>query len=185
MRIIGIDPGSLITGSGIIDFTNGKFKLLEYDIIKLHSSEPMVIRLKKIYDFILKKIQVFKPDEFAIETAFYGKNVQSTMKLGQVRGAAIVAAMNKKLNIDEYSPREIKKSVTGSGSASKQQVLTIVKNILSIKENPKFFDASDALAIALCHYFTITNYSYRIFKSQNKKNSWKQFIEKNPDKIIN
>jgi crossover junction endodeoxyribonuclease RuvC len=135
LRIIGIDPGSVVTGSGIIEYTEGKIKLLEYDIIKLRSSELMSVRLKKIFDFIIHKIHKFNPTEFAIETAFYGKNAQSTLKLGQVRGAAIIAGMNENLHIEEYSPREIKKSVTGSGSASKQQVLTIVKNILSIREN--------------------------------------------------
>ena len=184
MRIIGIDPGSVVTGSGIIEFSDGKIRLIEYDTLRLYSTEPMPFRLKKIFDFISVKIQQFHPGEFAIETAFFGKNIQSTLKLGQVRGAAIIAAMNNKINIDEYSPREIKKSVTGTGSASKQQVLTIVKNILSIKENPKFFDASDALATALCHYFRITNFTDRLTILKNKKSSWKYYIEKHPEKIL-
>jgi len=184
LKIIGIDPGSQITGSGIIEFANGKISLIEYDIIKLSSRDPMSIRLKKIYDFILKKISKYKPDEFAIETAFYGKNVQSTMKLGQVRGAAIIAAMNKKLNIEEYSPREVKKYVTGSGAASKQQVLTIVKNILSIRVSPKFFDASDALAIAICHYFNLTSTGRKFGITTKEKSSWKSFVDKHPEKIL-
>jgi crossover junction endodeoxyribonuclease RuvC len=174
----------MITGSGIIEFSNGKISLLNYDVIKQSSREAMTKRLKNIYDFILKKITIYKPNEFAIETAFYGKNIQSTMKLGQVRGAAIIAAMNKKLNIGEYSPREVKKSVTGSGAASKQQVFTIVKNILSVKINPKFFDASDAIAIALCHYFKIINGGSKFDFTKKKKTSWKEFVENHPEKIF-
>jgi crossover junction endodeoxyribonuclease RuvC len=187
LRVIGIDPGSVITGTGIIEISGNKIYLIEFDILKMKSKEPMVKRLKKVYDFCLTKISKYKPEEFAIETAFYGKNIQSTMKLGQVRGAAIIAAMNKNLNISEYSPREVKKSVTGNGASSKQQVLSIVKKILSIKERPEFYDASDALSIALCHYFYMTR-NYQIAQSMGnrklKKTGWKEYIESNPGKIL-
>lgn len=187
MRVIGIDPGSVITGTGIIEISGGKIYLVEYDTLKMSSKEPMKNRLKKVYDFCIKKISLFHPDEFAIETAFYGKNIQSTLKLGQVRGAAIVAAMNKKLNVGEYSPREIKKSVTGNGASSKQQVLSIIKSILAIKEKPKFFDSSDALSIALCHYFCISRnvqFSGKGFTGRKNKSGWKEFVESNPEKIL-
>jgi crossover junction endodeoxyribonuclease RuvC len=186
--IIGIDPGSVITGTGIIEISGNKISLLEFDTLKMSSKEAMSDRLKKVYDFCISKIIKYKPNEFAIETAFFGKNIQSTLKLGQVRGSAIVAAKNYKLKISEYSPREIKKSVTGNGASSKQQVLSIVKSILSIKEKPKFYDASDALSIALCHFFCISRNTLYPVELKNKistKTGWKEYIDKNPGKILN
>lgn len=181
MRIIGIDPGSVITGVGVIEIKNGYYKVLNYDAIKMSSKTPMPIRLKSIYDFCLKKIKVYKPEQLAIETAFFGKNIQSTMKLGQVRGAVMVASLNSGVDVFEYSPREVKKSVTGNGSSTKQTVETYIKNILSLKVNRMLNDTSDALAIALCHHYNSDNkISY---KPNRKKTNWKDFIEKNPDKI--
>lgn len=188
MRIIGIDPGSIVTGIGIIDYEQDKLRLIEFDSIKLNSREPLSDRLKQIYDKCLKKINRFKPDEFAIETAFYGKNIQSTLKLGQARGVAIIAAANAKLKISEYSPREVKKSVTGSGASSKQQVRYMVKNILSIKEDPLFMDSTDALAVALCHYYFIEDCiktgNLKRKRNNSKQKTWKDFIEKNPHRLI-
>jgi crossover junction endodeoxyribonuclease RuvC len=187
MKIIGIDPGSIVTGIGIIEYKHSKLKLIEYDAINLSSKEPLTARLKQIYDKCLVKIKKFKPDEFAIETAFYGKNIQSTLKLGQARGVAIISAVNSNLKISEYSPREIKKSVTGSGASSKQRVQFMVKNILSIKEDPLFIDSTDALAVALCHYYFIENTIKTGKKKKkyfSKKNDWKEFIEKNPERLI-
>ena len=188
MRIIGIDPGSIVTGIGIIECKQGNIRLIEYDSIKLNSKEHLTVRLKQIYDKCLEKIKKFKPDEFAIETAFYGKNIQSTLKLGQARGVAIIAAANSSLNISEYSPREVKKSVTGSGASSKQNVRFMVKSILSIKEDPLIIDSTDALAVALCHYYFIDNAlrtsSKKKKKNYSKKSDWKDFIEKNPDRLM-
>lgn len=182
MRIIGIDPGSVVTGVGVIEFRNGCYKVLNYDALKMSSKTPMPKRLKSIYDFCLKKIKLFKPEELAIETAFFGKNIQSTMKLGQVRGAVMVASLNSGINVFEYSPREVKKSVTGNGSSNKQTVETYIKNILSLKVNRMLNDSSDALAIALCHHYNSENKTS--FKPSRKKTNWKDFIEKNPDKVF-
>lgn len=181
MRIIGIDPGSVVTGVGVIEFRNGIFNVLNYDAIIMSSKTPMPKRLKTIYDFCLKKIKVFKPEQLAIETAFFGKNIQSTMKLGQVRGAVMVASLNSGVEVFEYSPREVKKSVTGNGSSTKQTVETYIKNILSLKVNRMLSDSSDALAIALCHHYNIENKTS--YKPSRKKTNWKDFIEKNPDKV--
>lgn len=181
MRIIGIDPGSVVTGVGVIEFRNGIFNVLNYDAIIMSSKTPMPKRLKTIYDFCLKKIKVFKPEQLAIETAFFGKNIQSTMKLGQVRGAVMVASLNSGIDVFEYSPREVKKSVTGNGSSTKQTVETYIKNILSLKVNRMLSDSSDALAIALCHHYNIENKTS--YKPSRKKTNWKDFIEKNPDKV--
>jgi crossover junction endodeoxyribonuclease RuvC len=181
MKIIGIDPGSVVTGVGVIEFINGKYKVLDYDALIMSSKTEMPTRLKTIYDFCIKKINLFKPDQLALETAFFGKNIQSTLKLGQVRGVIMIASMNSGVDVFEYSPREIKKSVTGSGASTKQTVQTYIKNILSIKVNKILNDSSDALAIALCHYYNGTNKI--IYKSSGKKTNWSDFIAKNPDKI--
>jgi crossover junction endodeoxyribonuclease RuvC len=184
MRIIGIDPGSVITGIGVIEIINGSVKVLDYDAIKMSSKQSIPSRLKKIYDFCSSKIKKYKPDDMSVETAFFGKNIQSTLKLGQVRGAVIVSALNSGLNVSEYSPREIKKSVTGNGASSKTQVQDYIKKILSMKDDRILNDSSDALAIALCHYYNSTNVMSVSLKSTGGKNNWKDFVEKHPEKIL-
>ncbi|MFZ4591089.1 MAG: crossover junction endodeoxyribonuclease RuvC [Ignavibacteria bacterium] len=181
MIIIGIDPGSVVTGVGVIESINGVFKVLDYDALFMSSKTPMPVRLKTIYDFCIKKINLFKPNQLALETAFFGKNIQSTLKLGQVRGVIMVASMNSGVDVFEYSPREIKKSVTGNGASTKQTVQIFIKNILSMKVNKILNDSSDALAIALCHHYNGTNKV--IYSARTKKTNWKDFIDKNPDKI--
>ncbi len=188
MRILGIDPGSVVTGIGIVDLKNdSEVKLVCYDAISLNPKSEITARLKNIYDNCVKIIKKYKPDELAIETAFYGKNIQSTLKLGQARGVVIIAALNMGLTISEYSPREIKKSVTGNGSASKEQVQFMIKKILKIKVNPDFIDSSDALAVALCHRFALEKPPVipKIKKRKSTlKNQWNDYILKNPDKIL-
>jgi len=181
MIILGIDPGSLITGIGIISCTAGKAGLVDFDAVVLNSKEPLTKRLKVIYDVCIEKIKKYKPDELAIETAFFGKNIQSTLKLGQARGVAIIAAVNSNVSVSEYSPREVKKSITGNGAASKEQVKYMVKRILEIKEEPEYIDSTDALAIALCHHYYLQT---AIKSTGKKKTGWKQFIELNPDRVI-
>lgn len=181
MIILGIDPGSVITGIGIIHCNGDKIKLIELDAVVMKSKDALTKRLKIIYDKCIEKIDKFKPDELAIETAFYGKNIQSTLKLGQARGVAIIAALNSNMNISEYSPREVKKSVTGTGSASKEHVKNMVKRILELKDEPAYIDSTDALAVALCHHYNLQNV---IVKTGKKKNDWKKFLEANPDRVI-
>ncbi|MBV6479447.1 MAG: Crossover junction endodeoxyribonuclease RuvC [Ignavibacteria bacterium] len=183
MKIIGIDPGTTTTGIGIIEFLYGNCSLIFYDALHLNSRDSLHSRLKKIYDECMNCIKKYKPDEFAIETAFYGKNIQSTLKLGQARGVAIIAALNSNLNIAEYSPREIKKSVTGRGAASKEQVQYMVKSILSVKRTKITTDSSDAIAVALCHYYSLQN-NLKRHATAKKENTWESFIEKNPEKIL-
>lgn len=183
MRIIGIDPGTTVSGMGIIEYCENKVYLIHYHSLNLDSKESLPERLKKIYDECLSCIEKFKPDEFAIETAFYGKNIQSTLKLGQARGVAIIAALNSNLKISEYSPREVKKSVTGNGASSKEQVQYMVKSILAAETNTMETDSSDALAVALCHYYNSQN----VFTNGHSKKinkTWKVFIEHNPERIF-
>lgn len=183
MRIIGIDPGTSVTGIGIIDHDNGYTSLVHYDIINLNAKHPLPERLKKIYDACLECISKHKPDEFAIETAFYGKNIQSTLKLGQARGVAIIAALNSNLRICEYSPREVKKSVTGNGASTKEHVKYMVRSILSLKSETLSLDTTDALAVALCHFYCTQNL-FSNGKVKSNGSSWKSFVEKNPERII-
>ncbi|MEO8446982.1 MAG: crossover junction endodeoxyribonuclease RuvC [bacterium] len=183
MRIIGIDPGTVVTGIGIVEYSDDGIFLVHYDCINLNSKDPLPERLKKIYDECLHCIAKYSPSQFAIETAFYGKNIQSTLKLGQARGVAIIAALNSNLTISEYSPREIKKSVTGNGASSKEQVQYMVKSILSLKELIMMTDSSDAIAVALCHYFNNQNL-IPTGSNGRKSNSWKYFAEQNPERII-
>ena len=178
MIILGIDPGTIITGYGIIKYDKNVFSVVNSGIIKLPSSSPIPLRLKIIHEKICGIINRYSPDEFAIETAFYGKNVQSAMKIGYARGVAILAAVLNDLPTSEYSPREVKKAVVGRGSATKEQVGYMIRSILNIETNNMKVDETDALAISLCHCFRM--------KSPSKKNlSWKQFAEVFPDRIIN
>lgn len=180
MVILGVDPGTLFTGYAVISGVNERLEILCSDIIKIPSKNKFPMRLKQIYDKLVEVIDTYNPDEFAIETAFYGKNVQSTLKLGHARGVSILAAVNKQIPTTEYSPREIKKSVVGLGSASKEQVRYMVCQVLKIKSLPKQLDISDAIAVALCHHNRLMN---GVSKSSISK--WEDYVEKNPARVRN
>ena len=188
MIILGVDPGTLVTGFGVIDTERGKHHVLGFDVIKNSGDKTMPIRLKHIYDRLCEVIEKFHPDEFAIETAFYGKNAQSALKLGHARGVAILAAVNRQIPTAEYSPREVKKSVTGNGAAAKHQVQYMVMAQLKLREAPKLYDATDALAVALCHSYRVQN--GKIKSSGSKKTSgkthknWSNFIHTHPERIV-
>lgn len=178
MIILGVDPGTNLTGFGIIKQDGSSFILIKNGLIKLSSNNSLPDKLVMIYDELLNLIKLYKPDQFALETAFYGKNVQSAMKIGYARGAAILAAAHCKVPMSEYSPREVKKSVVGKGAASKEQVSFMIKSILSLKEIKMKFDESDALAVALCHAFRMG-----IHKKHGK--DWKSFVKQFPERVIN
>ncbi len=181
MIILGIDPGSVLLGFGAIKSQGSSISLLEYGVIKAKLiQEEYNKRLLEINFKVSQIIQRIKPDVVAFETMFYHKNAQSLIKLAQARAAAIIAVANYNIEIIEYAPMEIKKSVSGRGNASKQQIQFMVRNILNISETPEFFDATDALAIAITHF-------YKQGTAGNKKRirSWSDFVTKNPDRIIN
>jgi crossover junction endodeoxyribonuclease RuvC len=178
MIILGIDPGSINCGYGVIDYTNKKYRLIEYGVIKAKKiSEDFPERLKAIHLKINEVIIRNNPDVAVFETIFYAKNIQSTIKLSHARSVAILSASLSNVAIDEYSPMEVKKSVTGRGNASKEQVQFMVKKMLSIEETPELFDATDALAVAICH-------CNNIGISSKKSKSWSDFIKDNPGKVI-
>jgi crossover junction endodeoxyribonuclease RuvC len=179
MIILGVDPGTIITGYGIINFEENTCKRLTSGCIKLTPDKSLPEKLEIIYNELFKLIKNYKPDEFAIETAFYGKNVQSAMKIGYARGVSLLAAVHNKIPASEYSPGEIKKAVVGKGSASKEQVSYMVKATLNLKKVTFKPDESDALAIALCHAFRLK------IPSLIKSGKWKDFIEAHPERVRN
>ncbi|HCA78153.1 MAG TPA: crossover junction endodeoxyribonuclease RuvC [Bacteroidetes bacterium] len=181
--ILGVDPGTLITGFGVIEARGGTVRVLEYDVVRNQSDQSMPIRLKAIYTALCKVIDRFHPDEFAIETAFYGKNAQSAMKLGHARGVSILAAVNYEIPTSEYSPREVKRSVAGTGAASKDQVSYMVQSILKLKTPPRFYDATDALAVALCHSFQTGGRLPRTSRGKKSHRSWSEYVQAHPEKL--
>ena len=178
--IIGVDPGTNIMGYGILGIKGKKPNMIALGIIELNKFESHYMRLKRIYDRILSLVEQFLPDEMAIEAPFFGKNVQSMLKLGRAQGVAMAAALAREVPITEYEPRKIKMAITGSGAASKEQVREMLKRILNIKEESLLpqLDSTDALAAALCHFYEST----RPLPSSGK-NSWKDFIAKHPDRV--
>lgn len=177
--ILGIDPGTILMGYGVIEEIKKTPKMVTMGIIDLKKITDPYLKLSHIFDRTLGLIDSFNPDELAIEAPFFGKNVQSMLKLGRAQGIAIAAALSRNIPIFEYAPRKIKMSITGSGSASKEQVARILQHTLNFKEIPSDLDATDGLAAALCHYYqkkpsTDTGKSF---------NSWKDFINKNPGRV--
>lgn len=179
--IIGIDPGTNVMGYGILGVKVKKPAMIAMGVIKLDKFESHYLRLARIYERVLSLVEQYLPDEMAIEAPFFGKNVQSMLKLGRAQGVAMAAALARQVPITEYEPRKIKQAITGVGSASKEQVQEMLRRILNIpKENllPEL-DATDALGAALCHFYE----SQRPDIKKGYK-SWKDFVAKNPDKII-
>ncbi|TAK53609.1 MAG: crossover junction endodeoxyribonuclease RuvC [Bacteroidetes bacterium] len=176
MTILGVDPGTLTTGYGIIELTKGTLSVLSCDAVKNESTDPMPVRLKKIFETLSLVMDQFNPDMLAIETAFYGKNAQSALKLGQARGVILLAAVKKNIPTHEYSPREIKKALVGHGNASKQQVQYMIQSQLQLKKLPKGFDTTDALAVAICHL-------QRSLQPAKRYVSWEAFLSSHPEKI--
>jgi crossover junction endodeoxyribonuclease RuvC len=176
--ILGIDPGTNILGYGLIHNKGNKIDFITMDVIKLNKVDDPYLKLKMIFEQITGIIEKYHPDEMAIEAPFFGKNVQSMLKLGRAQGVAIAAALYKSIPIFEYSPRKIKQSITGKGSASKEQMAGMLQRLVQFDELPKYLDASDALGVAVCHYFQRTG------GSETKNYSgWKSFLTDNPDRI--
>ncbi len=180
--IIGIDPGTNVMGYGLLGIFDGKPSLIAMGVIQLSKIEDHYMRLRRIYDRVLSLVEDFLPDEMAIEAPFYGKNVQSMLKLGRAQGVAMAAALGRQVPIAEYEPRKIKMAITGNGAASKEQVAMMLQRQLNISSDdmPRLLDATDALAAALCHFYE----SKKPISSGGAK-SWKDFIKKNPDRIVN
>ncbi len=178
--ILGIDPGTTIMGYGIIHVKGKKTNMLTFGVIHLQKLATHPDKLKRIFDRLDGIIKEYKPDEMAIEAPFFGKNVQSMLKLGRAQGVAIAASLLHNVPFEEYTPRRIKQSITGSGAASKEQVAQMLQQILLIKELPKHLDATDGLAVALCHHYS------KGVGEHNKTSSkdWASFIKNNPNRKL-
>ncbi len=177
MRIIGVDPGTIITGFGIVEYDDNSLVRIKSGVIVPDKKLEMANRLGIIYDELDKLIKIYAPDQFSIETAFYGKNIQSTLKIGYARGVSMLVAVHNNLAYAEYSPREVKKAIVGKGGATKQQVQFMIRKLMFIKEEKMKFDESDGLAIAACHAFKANSFI-------QKAGNWKKFVVDNPDRII-
>jgi len=178
--ILGIDPGTNIMGYGIIRIMGNKLSMIAFGVLKLNKYDDHSLRLKIIFEKTLSLIEQYKPDELAIEAPFFGKNVQSMLKLGRAQGVAIAAALYRTIPIFEYSPRKIKQSITGKGSASKEQVAAMLQRLLVLDEIPDNLDATDALAAAVCHYFQKGS-----VETGKKFTGWKSFLTANPGRVKN
>lgn len=178
--IMGIDPGTNVLGYGVLGINGKSPSMIVMGVVELSRFESHYKRLHRIYERVTGLVEQFLPDELAIEAPFFGKNVQSMLKLGRAQGVAMAAALNRDIPIFEYAPLSIKQAVTGRGSASKEQVANMLKHILSIKEEdmPALLDATDALAAALAHFYTMS-------RPQLPKgpSSWEQFLRQNPDRL--
>ncbi len=176
--ILGIDPGTLIMGYGVISITGQQVSLLELGVLKPGKVKDGYKKLQLIFNTVSGLITKYQPHEFAIEAPFFGKNVQSMLKLGRAQGVAIAAAMRHGLEVTEYSPKKIKQSITGNGNADKEQVMKMLQTLLSFKESPKHYDATDALAVAMCHHFQSNS-----ILGKAAKGGWDDFIKKNPGRV--
>ena len=174
--ILGIDPGTVVMGYGLVHVKGKELVLVNYGILKLSKLKTHPEKLKRIFDRVDQLIMEYKPDEMAIEAPFFGKNVQSMLKLGRAQGVAIAAALNRNLPFEEYTPKKIKQSITGSGNASKEQVAHMLVRLLGMKEVPEYLDATDGLAAAVCHHFQGGIGEH----NKSKSGSWKSFLSENP-----
>ena len=178
--ILGIDPGTIIMGYGLVAVNGKHISLLEMGVLHPGKQKDSYKKLQLIFNTVSGLITKYQPDSFAIEAPFFGKNVQSMLKLGRAQGVAIAAAMRHGLEVTEYSPKKVKQSITGNGNAGKEQVMKMLQQILAFTEDPKHFDATDALAVAVCHHF---QQGSPLGKTGKKADSWSSFIAQNPGKV--
>lgn len=176
--ILGIDPGTTIMGFGLIKVVNKKMEFLQLNELLLQKYSDPYIKLKLIFERTVELIDTFHPDEIAIEAPFFGKNVQSMLKLGRAQGVAMAAGLSREVPITEYLPKKIKMAITGNGNASKEQVAKMLQSLLGLKELPKNLDSTDGLAAAVCHFYNTGK--VEIGKSYT---GWDSFVKQNPSKL--
>lgn len=190
--ILGIDPGTQILGYSLLEIKDGKPCVLALDVLYLKKIADFNLRIKKIFDSTIRIIDTFHPDHLAIEAPFFGKNVQSMLKLGRAQGVAIAAAMSRELSFSEYEPATIKQTVTGNGNAAKEQVAAMLRSLFTFPEEPHYLDATDALAVAYTCFIERSN-PYAGVREQlvskpkrskkSRRKSWSEFLANNPDLI--
>ncbi len=181
--ILGIDPGTIVMGYGIIVVNDSAVKLLEMNAVKLSTEKDHYERLDLIQKKVAALIEQYKPSHFAIEAPFFGKNVQSMLKLGRAQGVAIAVAMQAGIPVTEYSPRKVKQSITGNGNADKEQVWKMLQHIIVLENQVHSYDASDALAVAVCHHIQLGSVIPKTTAKGKSKNNWAAFIDNNPARV--
>ena len=176
--ILGIDPGTTIMGFGLIKIVNKNMKLIRMDELILKKYDDHYLKLKLIFEHTIQLIDTYHPDEIAIEAPFFGKNVQSMLKLGRAQGVAMAAGLAREIPITEYSPKKIKMAITGNGNASKEQVAKMLQNLLKIKELPTNLDSTDGLAAAVCHF-----YNFGKITTDKNYTGWDAFVKQNGKRV--
>ncbi len=176
--ILGIDPGTNLMGYGIVQ-GNGKTPIyVDMGIMDMRKAGDHYMKLRKIYEHTLELIEKYLPDEVALEAPFFGKNVQSMLKLGRAQGVSMAAVLSRDIPVVEYAPRKIKLAITGAGNASKEQVAGMLARMFNLKEIPKNLDATDGLAVAVCHF-----YEGKLDRNKSGSSNWEDYIRKNPGRI--
>lgn len=176
--ILGIDPGTTIMGFGLIKIVGKKMEFLQLNELQLSKYDDHYVRLRHIFERTIELIDSFHPDEIAIEAPFFGKNVQSMLKLGRAQGVAMAAGLSRQIPITEYSPKKIKMAITGNGNASKEQVAKMLQNLLTLKELPKNLDSTDGLAAAVCHFYNAGKVS-----TGKSYTGWAAFVKQNEGRV--
>ena len=179
--ILGIDPGTRVMGYGLIEVKNSQLRIIQYGVLRLEKLGSHELKLKRIFERITQLITEYLPDEMAIEAPFYGENVQSMLKLGRAQGVAMAAALARDVNIVEYLPKKVKQSVTGNGNATKEQVAYMLEKLFNQPLEKKFYDATDALAVGVCHFMHAGTKA--LTGNHSKKTGWSAFLSENPGRI--
>lgn len=183
--ILGIDPGTSVMGYGLVLEKGPKIELISLGVVKMDKIDDHMLKLQRIFEKTVALIDNYKPDCLAIEAPFYGKNIQVMLKLGRAQGVCMAAALSRNIIITEYAPRKIKQSITGNGSATKEQVSAMLQTILKFNETPEFLDATDGLAVAVCHSFQkITVARGGKVTSKKSHSGWEAFVKDNSTRVV-
>ena len=181
--ILGIDPGTAVMGYGLVKETGSKIELISLGVVKMGAIDDHMLKLQRIFEKTVNLIDNYHPDCLAIEAPFYGKNIQVMLKLGRAQGVAMAAALSRNVEVTEYSPRKIKQSITGNGNATKEQVAAMLQNLLKFTETPDFLDATDGLAVAVCHSFQKINTKAGKSGSKKSYSGWETFVKDNTSRV--
>jgi crossover junction endodeoxyribonuclease RuvC len=183
--ILGIDPGTAVMGYGLVKETGPRVELISLGVVKMEHLDDHALKLQRIFEKTLALIDEYQPDCMALEAPFYGKNIQVMLKLGRAQGVAMAAALSRNLPICEYAPRKIKQSITGNGNATKEQVAAMLQTLLKFTETPQFLDATDGLAVAVCHAFQKISVkgSSSLGGGKKTKTGWAAFVKDNTERV--
>ncbi len=180
--ILGIDPGTAVMGYGLVKQIGSKIELISLGVVKMDNLDDHMLKLRRIFEKTIALIDNYHPDCLAIEAPFYGKNIQVMLKLGRAQGIAMAAALSRSIDVTEYSPRKIKQAITGNGNATKEQVAGMIQRLLNFKETPEFLDATDGLAVAVCHAFQ-RGVASASGSSKKSYSGWDTFVKDNTARV--